>query len=297
MQTLTLLLEELTETSGLNIKTKVGSSWVDPIPSVNVAGTWTKVKKAYGKVGNSWKPTYEYESVYTLATGVQVGTIDFDSLSLDRYHNVRVVVPSGATLVAPSTSTYAVKTGTSHNAKITLENKGAIFGRGGDGGDGGYRVDSSNMPDPEDGFNGGSAIFVESNITVINNGTILGGAGGGGGGEGTYVYRHSGGGGGGGGAPYGVGGAGKTTNGGTPRANGATGATASLTTGGVGGRGAYTSNHNGLEGGAGGTGGDVGSSGSNGGYQANGDVYKVTGVGAGGSNGASYYNPSSFTIS
>lgn len=292
-----LHLRATTGTYGLNIKVKVGGAWTDTKPHVKVSGTWSKVKKAYTKVGGSWETSYEYESVYTLNTGVQVGTIDFDALVLDRYHNVRVVVPSGATLVAPSTSTYAVKTGTSHNAKITLENNGVIYGRGGDGGNGGYRVDSQNQPDPEDGFNGGSAIFVESNITVINNGTILGGAGGGGGGEGTYVYRHAGGGGGGGGAPYGVGGVGMTTNGAAPWANGVTGATASLTTGGVGGRGAYTSSHNGLEGGAGGTGGNVGNSGSSGGYQANGDVYKVTGVGAGGSNGASYYNPSSFTIS
>lgn len=290
-------MRAITEISGLSTKVKVSGAWTDTKPHVKLNGAWSRVKIAYAKQGGTWEPTYEFESVYTLATGIQVGTIDFDSLSLDRYHNVRVVVPSGATLVAPSTSTYAVKTGTSHNAKITLENNGVIYGHGGDGGDGGYRVDSQNMPDPEDGFNGGTAVFIESNITVINNGTISGGAGGGGGGEGTYVYRHSGGGGGGGGAPYGVGGIGRTTNGSTPRANGVTGSTASLTTGGVGGRGAFCSTHNGLEGGAGGTGGNVGNSGSSGGYQAAGDVYKVTGVGAGGSNGASYYNPSSFTIS
>lgn len=280
----------------MSIKTKVGSTWQEPTPHVKVNGTWTKVKKAYGKVGSTWQTTYEYESVYTLNTGEQVGTIDFDALALDRHHNVRVVVPSGATLVAPSTSTYAVKTGTSHNAKITLENHGKILGRGGNGGNAGYRVSGSNTPSPTAGGNGGSAIHIESAITIDNNGTILGGGGGGGGGEGTYVYRHAGGGGGGGGAPYGTGGVGKTTNGSAPRANGATGATASLLYGGAGGRGAYTSSHNGLEGGRGGSGGNVGNHGYAGGFQANGDVSQVTGVGARGLAAAAYYNPSNHTI-
>lgn len=292
-----LHLKATTETSGLSTKVKVSGAWTDAKPHVKVGGTWTRVKKAYSKAGGSWDLTYEYESVYTLNTGEQVGTIDFDALALDRYHNVRVVIPAGATLVAPSTSTYAIKTGTSHNAKITLENNGSIYGRGGDGGNGGYRVSGANSPSPEAGSDGGSAIHVESNITIINNGLIRGGGGGGGGGEGTYVYRHAGGGGGGGGAPYGVGGTGKTTNGSSPRANGATGATASLLYGGAGGRGAYTSSHNGLEGGRGGNGGNVGIHGSSGGYQADGDVGQVTGVGARGLSGAAYYNPNSYTIS
>ena len=292
-----LHLKATTETSGLSTKVKVSGAWTDAKPHVKVGGTWTRVKKAYSKAGGSWDLTYEYESVYTLNTGEQVGTIDFDSLALDRYHNVRVVVPAGATLVAPSTSTYAVKTGTSHNAKITLENNGAIYGRGGNGGDAGYRVSGSNSPSPQAGEDGGDAIHIESAITIINNGTIAGGGGGGGGGEGTYVYRHAGGGGGGGGAPYGTGGVGKTTNGSAPRANGATGATASLTTGGSGGRGAYTSSHNNLEGGRGGAGGNVGNSGSNGGYKVSGDSAQVTGVGAGGLSGSAYYNPNSYTIS
>lgn len=292
-----LHLKATTETSGLSTKVKVSGAWTDAKPHVKVGGTWTRVKKAYSKAGGSWDLTYEYESVYTLNTGEQVGTIDFDALALDRHHNVRVVVPSGATLVAPSTSTYAIKTGTSHNAKITLENNGAIYGRGGNGGGGGYRVSGSNSPSPTAGANGGSAIHIESNITLINNGTILGGGGGGGGGEGTYTYRHAGGGGGGGGAPYGTGGAGRTTNGSSPR-QGAAGATAGLIYDGAGGLGAYTSSHDGMEGGRGGNGGNVGVHGSSGGYTPTpNNASQVTGVGARGLAGAAFYNPNNFTIS
>lgn len=284
------------EIFGLSIKVKASGSFKTATPSVKVGGTWTKVKKAYVKKSGSWDQIYEYESVYTLNTGVQVGTIDFDALALDRHHNVRVVVPSGATLVAPSTSTYAIKTGTSHNAKITLENNGAIYGRGGNGGGGGYRVSGSNSPSPTAGANGGSAIHIESDITLINNGTISGGGGGGGGGEGTYTNRHAGGGGGGGGAPYGTGGAGRTTNG-TSGVNGETGATASLTSGGAGGRGAYSTSHSNMEGGRGGAGGNLGNHGYAGNTYPTGDVWQVTGVGARGLAGATYYNPSNFTIS
>lgn len=284
----------ITETSGLSTKVKVSGAWTNAEPKVKLNGTWTRVKKAYAKQGNSWKPTYEYESVFTFSA-TQHTNVDLDALSLDRYHNVRVVVPSGATLVASSTTTYALKTGTSHSAKITIENHGLIYGHGGKGGAGGYQYPSS-MIAPQDGFSGGSAIHIESNITIINNGSILGGGGGAGGGEGTYIYRHAGGGGGGGGAPYGTGGAGKTANG-SSSYNAASGAIATLTTGGAGGYGARAAHGEGLfYGGAGGDGGAIGVIGAAGGFTPS-SVSRKTGVGSGGAAGAPYYNPSSFTIS
>jgi len=289
-----LQLEELTEISGLNIKAKVGSTWVDPVIQANIGGTWTKVKKAYGKVGGTWQKTYEYESVYTLAGGTHTD-VDLDALGLDRYHNVRIVIPSNATLIASSTSAYALRTGTSHNATLTIQNNGKIYGRGGNGGNGGYRYPSSNLL-PQSGGTGGRAVYVESNVTFDNNGTIAGGGGGAGGGEGTYVYRHAGGGGGGGGAPYGTGGAGLSANGGGSY-NAASGATAALTTGGAGGYGARATGNSGyFYGGSGGSGGNVGATGASG-NGGTGVFSAGTGVGGTGAAGATYYNPNGYTIS
>jgi len=286
-----LQLEELTETSGLNIKAKVGSSWVAPIPHVNVAGTWTKVKKAYGKVGSTWEQTYQYESVFTFAA-TEHTDVDLDSLSLDRYHNVRVVIPSGATLVASSTSVYALKTGTSHTAKLTIENNGAILGRGGNGGNGGLGYSYNAIAHATDGTVGGVAVHLESDITLINNGTLSGGGGGGGGAEG-YVHTgtaYGGGGGGGGGRPYGAGG-----NGGSTTHSGTAGSAGTLASEGTGGTGGYDGT---VRGGIGGSGGAEGSAGSQGG-EITGDHGHVveSNKGIGGAAGATYYNPSSFTIS
>jgi len=285
-----LHLEELTETSGLNIKTKVGSSWVDPIPHAKIGGTWTKVKKAYGKVGSTWQLTYEYESVYTFAAGTHY-SVDLDALGLDRYHNVRIVIPSNANLVASSTSTYALKTGTSHGDKLTIENNGYILGRGGNGGNGGLGYSYNAIANATSGTSGGKAVHIESHITIINNGTIAGGGGGGGGAEG-YVHTgtaYGGGGGGGGGAPFGSGGSGGSTT-----HSGGNGVNASFSRG-SGGSGGFDGT---VRGGTGGLGGAEGSSGAIGGEITGDHSHVVESTrGSGGAAGATYYNPSNFTIS
>ena len=286
-----LYLRAITETFGLSTKVKVSGAWTDAEPKVKLNGTWTRVKIAYAKQGNSWKPTYEYESVFTFSD-TEHTDVDLDALSLDRYHNVRVVVPSGATLVASSTSTYALKTGTDHAAKLTIENNGSILGRGGRGGNGGFGYSYNEIANATNGASGGKAIYVESDITIINTGTLAGGGGGGGGAEG-YVHvgtAYGGGGGGGGGQPYGAGGSrGSTTHSGT---NGAAGTLTNAGTGGVGG---YDGT---VRGGVGGTGGAAGSSGVIGGEITGDHSHVIESTrGAGGAAGQTYYNPSSFTIS
>lgn len=283
----------------MSIKIKAAGSWTTATPSVKVGGTWRKVKRAYSKVGGSWETTFEFEHVYTLNTGIQEGTIDIDALAIDRTNDIKIIVPSGATLVAPSTSTYAIKTGTSHVGKITLVNNGNIYGRGGNGGGGGYRLNGSNSPSPSAGGDGGDAIHIESNITIDNNGTIDGGGGGGGGGEGSYVYRHAGGSGGGGGAPYGTGGAGRSANG-SGSVNAGNGATAGLTTGGAGGSGSSAPHGSDktFYGGIGGAGGDLSEDGLSGGYRSGPPSVSTqgTGIASGGVDGNSYYNPNNYTI-
>jgi len=264
------------EISGLNIKINNNGTWVTPVPYVKVSDSWAKARRVYTKVAGSWHNIYEHEYVHTFSVSTHTD-VDLDTLGLDKYHNVRVVIPSGATLVASTTSTYALKTGTGYGGTLTIENNGKILGRGGNGGGGGR---SSSF----DGYNGGAggiAIHIESALTIDNNSTIAGGGSGGGGGAGFAMngpsgFLSEGGSGGGGGAPLGLGGSGGTGN----QGNGDSGATATLTTRGLGG----TANKNGGNGGAYASLGGAGES------------YTDFTGGVAGAVGASYYNPNSFTV-
>lgn len=80
---------------------------------------------------------------------------------------------------------------------VTLINNGYIVGRGGAGGRGSTNTSAS-------GGAGGTALVIQSPVSIYNNGTIAGGGGGGGGGNSTYwqekgssAYAQGGGGGGG----------------------------------------------------------------------------------------------------
>lgn len=275
----------------MNIKTKVGGTWQTATPHVKVSGTWEKVKKAYAKVGGSWQTTYEYEWVYTFSAGEHTD-VDIDTLAgIDKYHNVRIVIPSNATLVASSTSTYALKTGSGYSGTLTIVNNGSILGRGGNGGNGGFGYSYNEIANATNGTAGGKAMYIESAVTIDNNGTLAGGGGGGGGAEG-YVHvgtAYGGGGGGGGGRPYGSGGSGGSTT-----HSGTNGSAGTLSSAGSGGTGGFDGT---VRGGTGGSGGNAGSAGSIGG-EITGDHSHVieSSRGSGGATGATYYNPSSFTV-
>tara|TARA_R110000751_G_scaffold105858_4_gene201872 strand:+ start:375 stop:1211 length:837 start_codon:yes stop_codon:yes gene_type:complete len=278
----------------LNTKVKVGGTWTVAKPHVKVGGTWTKVKRAYSKVGGVWNKTYDYEWVYTFANGVHTD-IDIDTLAgIDKFHNVRIVIPSGATLVASSTSAYALQTGSGYTGILTIQNSGKIIGRGGNGGNGGYGYSYNQIAQPTDGASGGPSVLIQSDVTIINTGTILGGGGGGGGAAGIVHVgtAYSGGGGGGGGYPYGAGGSGGSTT-----HSGANGTAGTVSSAGAGGNGGFDGTSGG---GVGGTGGGLGAVGSLGGdvVGEHGGTHTIeSGQGAGGATGATYYNPSSFTVS
>ena len=114
---------------------------------------------------------------------------------------VRFVVDAGVDIVAPNTSTPAMINGAQWPAGNipTIENRGRILGRGGEGGRssewyGGFSVnnnngqlnDDSRWKFAENGENGGVA--VKGNMIVENYGLVAGGGGGGGGG-GAIAYN------------------------------------------------------------------------------------------------------------
>tara|TARA_R110000764_G_scaffold117211_1_gene204272 strand:+ start:1288 stop:2145 length:858 start_codon:yes stop_codon:yes gene_type:complete len=280
-------------TYGLNTKVKVGGIWTDAKPHVKVSGTWKKVKIAYSKVGGSWQKTYEYEWVYTFSAGEHTD-VDIDTLAgIDKYYNVRVVIPSNATLVASSTNAYALKTGSGYSGTLTIVNNGSILGRGGNGGGGGSGYSYNEVHGPSNGTAGGYAMYVESPFTLNNTGTLAGGGGGGSGGNGavkvgTGYYA---GGGGGGGRPYGLAGTSPRYTGGTffYGSDGNAGTLLAHGGGGAGGSGA------GGYAGGGGYGGIPGTAGGDS-NQGGGSISFDSVDGYGGASGATYHNPSNFTI-
>jgi len=272
------------EIFGLSIKINNNGTWVTPVPYVKVSDSWAKVKRIYTKVSGTWRTIYEYGSVYTFSVAEHVD-VDLDTLGLDKYHNVRVVIPSGAVLVASTTSTYALKTGTGYTGTLTIENNGKILGRGGRGGHGGNSSASFPRLVGQAGTDGGVAIHVEVAVTIDNNSTLSGGGSGGGGTGGAEYYAglsnaYVGGKGGGGGVPYGTKGYGGTGTNGT----GSYGTDATQTAIGIGG---------GTTSPIAGNGGAVGSDGVAGEAPPNANFGSS---GAAGAAGATYYNPSSFTV-
>jgi hypothetical protein len=93
-----------------------------------------------------------------------------------------VVIESTAKVFSASTATPAFDTGTlPAGSSVTLTNRGAILGRGGNGGIGTGTPSGSTGGA---GGNGGLALKASIAMTITNNGTIGGGGGGGGGGYG-----------------------------------------------------------------------------------------------------------------
>lgn len=159
-------------------------------------------------------------------------------------------------------------------AGVEFVNNGQIIGKGGNGGGGGPLPGS--FADPEDGQDGGTALYVTTAVTFTNNNQLLGGGGGGGGGgygaartpQDPAPYTQMGGGGGGGqtfgNSPTSGGAAGASTINTRHSTNPSAGTGGSGVSNGPGGNGGYD-NITGGQAGAGGAGGTWGQPGGNGG--------------------------------
>lgn len=274
--------------------------------------------------------------LYTIssdATDVDISTL-FSAADWASTVAKKVVINSGVTVGATSTSNAAITTGTGNGGTLEIVNNGTILGKGGSGGASVSAPSSSASSGNvavNNGSDGGAAIEAQVDCTIVNNGDCYGGGGGGGsGGYGSTLrnYQYS--------VPstvYQCGGCSNlpsfycqyygysygycTTyyyytrlgvNGGSGGAGGA-GAGYGLATGQAGSSGtsgSSTTNHNGSSatsgnGGAGGAGGNYGTDGSAG---SSGQAYSGTWYGSwssasgavGGSAGASLSNPTSKTV-
>ena len=143
---------------------------------------------------------------------IHITSSTMNGLVLDEYYKqhsgaypvstdkVRFIVNEGVDIIAADTANPAILDGTKWPAgsQVTVENRGRILGRGGDGGRGvEWRgsvatqqpdaiVDAANWTVAETGKDGGTA--VKGSLTIENYGLIASGGGGGGGG-GAAVYR------------------------------------------------------------------------------------------------------------
>lgn len=204
----------------------------------------------------------EHDSVYPAPTGAE--TVTF-------------TIQSGVTIGSHSSTTPAVDVGTwPAGTTIVIVILGAIKGRGGNGGAGGFIIVNSGIG--EDGDDGGTALYTRKALTLTyTDGELWGGGGGGGGGGGT---GSTGGGGGGGGAGTDVGSPGGAT---VPGSTG--GYTGTDEIGGIRGFGWGGVGH-------GGKGGDAGIAGDDGQ-----DLNVFTPGGAGGASGAAIDGNSFVTVS
>jgi hypothetical protein len=118
-------------------------------------------------------------------------------------------IPANNVIQSASSGSFALTIDGNYPSGVSLVNNGLIVGKGGNGGTGGSSSTSAVA-----GNGGGTALFVNTAITIDNlSGIIKGGGGGGGGGGGARFFGgQTGGGGGGGGASLGAGGAGGSPN-------------------------------------------------------------------------------------
>lgn len=265
----------------LNIKHS--GTWKQPTKvSVKQSGAWKEVITGSIKDGGTWKPFYQRVFTYTVSTDVNKLDLDTVLTADNKLGDVNVVINSGIYVYSDTPATPALLTGSGVAGVLTITNNGYIIGGGGTGGTGGAPTGSRTGGA---GNTGGTALKLEKNITLDDNGSILGGGGGGGGGGGAEADQpfsdddFAGGGGGGGGQSFGVGGARNPTCSGSSCDQASTnGGAGTKTARGAGGLGANVDGD--ARAGNGGAGGLAGASGSAGDAGYEGD--EGTGSGGGG---------------
>lgn len=196
-----------------------GTAW-RPIKKIFVHnGTaWQTITNAWVNDGGTWRLVYTSGTTFLFAETISAdtanynlrtrmvaagwpGTTDVDATVIIN-SGVRVygtTLTGYAFLVSPTTNPLPA------NSKVTVNNNGAILGRGGDGGNGAtaafYSVNTPTNPFPTinttnfttgsvpatNGTPGGNAFYTNNNVTINNTGVIYGGGGGGGGGGGRGV--------------------------------------------------------------------------------------------------------------
>lgn len=286
------------------IKVRNSSSSWDTVDEVHVHNgtSFDRAKRVLEHDGTDFVEQHRSDWSYTFTTtnGIDDGPthkqVNLETLTgIDKFYDVTIIIDSGVTIYSDDTNIPAFKTGGSegdeYGGTLTIINNGYIYGAGGKGGNGGASAGTCYVPlcRGDDGEDGGTALYLETNITLTDNGSILGGGGGGGGGGGSEddqtasSHEYAGGGGGGGGSSFGIGGTRNSTCSGSNYCVSASedGDTGTISTGGDGGLGADADR---AVGGKGGNGGNPGESGEEGQHPHDISIY-FDSAGAGGDGG------------
>lgn len=162
---------------GTNIKKKAGDNQaVNLAASVATSGA-IDVSDYYDQAKGF---TFTYSTTGlggASGTDQDVSTLFGDDYDLDYPKNV--VIPSAITLGTNNTSEFALEVDSGGAGTITITNNGTIIGAGGAGGSAGAAGSGGAGGNGGDGAAGGDAIKVETDCTIINNGSIFAGGGGG----------------------------------------------------------------------------------------------------------------------
>ena len=172
-----------------------------PVNVTIVTGGWKQIQQAFTKVNGLWKPLLTNEPIelynypvkrISANISIVADTDDYNLLNslpvtyFEGLMDIDVWVYPNVVITGNTTSTAFTVSGFTEGDRVTLRNYGYLAGRGGQGGNRGYRYTSGKntyTASPSAGGSGGTGLLIANPITLINNGNIAGGGGGGGGGS------------------------------------------------------------------------------------------------------------------
>ena len=151
----------------MSLHIKDGGTFKEPVKvEVKDGGAWKEVITGSIKDGGAWKPFYQRKFTYTVSSNVNKLDLDTVLTSDNKLGDVDVVINSGVYVYSDSTGTPALLTGNGVAGVLTIINNGYIYGAGGSGGSGGAASANGSS-----GGSGGTALKLEKNITLDNNGS------------------------------------------------------------------------------------------------------------------------------
>lgn len=137
-------------------------------------GQWEQPTETYLKKDGVWELVHK---VVTISSNTNNANLSVLAGNPTGNVGITLIINSGVVISSNSASSPALTIGgLTSGSRVALINNGQIRGRGGNGGAG--AVYGTNA---QAGLPGGTALLVQGNVYMVNNGVIIGGGGGGGG--------------------------------------------------------------------------------------------------------------------
>lgn len=137
----------------------------------NISGTWKEAKTMFANISGTWKKVHSGVASYTFTSNSIGSTLTlaslFDAATIAANTDFAITVPAGITVQGPTGAVGANGSGFTCSTTCAKHHCTRWFNPGGAGGVGGNAFNFSGV--------------AGKNISIINNGTVKGGAGGKGG--------------------------------------------------------------------------------------------------------------------